>query len=93
MAPFPLVAIPDATDFNPAEKKHPQLRLILSEELNDSLIKRLHNHEIDAALLATPTDEQDFVNIPLLDETFWVAYPREHHFYNREKNHSAGPRE
>ena len=69
----------------PLKKQHPQLRLILSEELTDSLIKRLHNHEIDAALLATPVNEQDIASIPLFDEPFWVAYPREHRFYDKEK--------
>ena len=32
-----------------------------------------------------PVDEQDFVNVPLFDEPFWVAYPRQYHFYDRGK--------
>jgi LysR family hydrogen peroxide-inducible transcriptional activator len=46
---------------------------------------RLRNHEIDAALLATPLDDTDLEAIPLFDEPFWVAYPRKHAFYAREK--------
>lgn len=89
--PLHIGAIPTRSPYlmplilNAAEKKHPQLRLILSEEMTDSLIKRLHNHEIDAALLAMPVDEQDFVNVSLFDEPCWVAYPRQYHFYDRGK--------
>ena len=40
----------------PLKKQCPQMKLILSEEMTDTLIKRLHNHEIDAALLATTVE-------------------------------------
>lgn len=69
----------------PLKKQHPQMRLILSEELTDTLIERLQNHEIDAALLATPVDETELESLPLFDEPFWIAYPRKHTFYTREK--------
>jgi LysR family hydrogen peroxide-inducible transcriptional activator len=69
----------------PLKKQHPQMRLVLSEELTDILLERLRNHEIDAALLATPVDEQDLNTLPLFDEPFWVAYPRKHPFYSRER--------
>jgi len=69
----------------PLKKQYPQMRLILSEELTDILVERLQNHEIDAALLATPVDETDLDVLPLFDEPFWVAYPRKHAFYTREK--------
>ena len=38
----------------PLKKQLPQMKLVLSEELTDTLLERLHDHEIDAALLATP---------------------------------------
>jgi len=69
----------------PLKKQYPQMRLILSEELTDILVERLQNHEIDAALLATTVDETDLDVLPLFDEPFWVAYPRKHAFYTREK--------
>jgi LysR family hydrogen peroxide-inducible transcriptional activator len=69
----------------PLKKQHPQMKLVLSEELTDILIERLRNHEIDAALLATPVEEQDLESLPLFDEPFWVAYPRKHVFYEKEK--------
>jgi LysR family transcriptional regulator, hydrogen peroxide-inducible genes activator len=69
----------------PLNKQHPQMKLVLSEEMTDTLLARLHNHEIDAALLATPVEEPDLEATPLFDEPFWVAYPRKHPFYTKEK--------
>ena len=69
----------------PLKKQHPQMQLILSEELTDTLLERLRQHEVDAALLATPIDEPDLEVMPLFDEPFWIAYPRKHDFYTKEK--------
>lgn len=69
----------------PLKKQHPQMKLVLSEEMTDILLGRLHNFEIDAALLATPVDEQGLVVIPLFDEPFWLAYPREHPLYYKDE--------
>ena len=69
----------------PLKKLHSKMKLILSEELTDSLLKRLSNHEIDAALLATSVEEKDFECLPLFDEPFWIAYPRKHAFYTKDK--------
>lgn len=68
----------------PLKQQHPQLKLVLSEEMTDRLLDRLRNHEIDAALLATAVDEPDLETIPLFDEPFWLAHPRDHAFYNKE---------
>lgn len=59
-------------------KGFPDLRLVLSEEMTDSLNARLRRHELDAALLATAPDDSDFDAIRLFDEPFWLACPREH---------------
>ena len=69
----------------PLKKQYPQMKMVLSEEMTDILLERLRNHEIDAALLATDVDEQDFNVWPLFDEPFWLAYPTKHRFYNKEK--------
>lgn len=69
----------------PLKRRHPQMKLVLSEELTDSLLQRLHHHEIDAALLATTVEDPRLDEIPLFDEPFWVAFPRKHDFYTREK--------
>ena len=69
----------------PLKKQHPQMKLVLSEELTDTLLERLRNHEIDAALLATEVEEPDLTSIALFDEPFWIAYPRKHPFYTKDK--------
>ncbi|AGA89937.1 transcriptional regulator [Thioflavicoccus mobilis 8321] len=62
----------------PLRQRFPQLRLVLFEEITDTLIQRLRQHDLDAALLATPTDDSDFAEQPLYDEPFWLAHPRAH---------------
>jgi len=68
----------------PLRKRYPQMKLVLSEEMTDTLLQRLHKHEIDAALLATAVDTHDFESVHLFDEPFWLAHPRQHWFYNRD---------
>ena len=69
----------------PMKQRLPQSRLVLSEEMTDILLVRLRRHEIDAALLATPVEDGDLEVLPLFKEPFWVAYPRNHRFYEKEK--------
>ncbi len=89
--PLRIGAIPTLSPYlmpfilTPLRKAHPQIQLVLSEEMTDVLVERLHHHEIDAALLATPVEDSGVTALPLFDEPFWVAYPRKHEFYTREK--------
>ena len=69
----------------PLKRQHPELRLVLSEETTERLLQRLISHEIDAALLATPADDPELEEILLFDEPFWLAMPRDHPYYTREK--------
>jgi LysR family hydrogen peroxide-inducible transcriptional activator len=69
----------------PLRKHYPQMKLVLSEELTDTLLERLRRHEIDAALLATPVVGQEFESLPLFDEPFWIAYPSKHPFYTKDR--------
>lgn len=62
----------------PLQRKYPQIKLVLSEELTDTLISRLRKHEIDAAVLAKQIDDPDFESIPLFDEPFWLVHPQDH---------------
>lgn len=68
----------------PLQKDYPQMRLVLSEEKTDSLLTRLHNHEIDTAILATNHSDTDLTAIPLYKEPFWLAHPLNHPFYTQE---------
>lgn len=89
--PLQLGAIPTISPYllplilKPLRKNYPQMRLVLSEEKTDTLLKRLHNHEIDAALLATEHDDSDLKSIALFREPFWLAFHQNHAFYNQDE--------
>lgn len=89
--PLRIGAIPTLSPYlmplilSPLKQTCPQMTLVLSEETTDVLLRRLENHEIDAALLATPVNEVEFDVIPLFDEPFWIAHSRDHPFYLKEK--------
>ncbi|MDJ0881815.1 MAG: LysR substrate-binding domain-containing protein [Gammaproteobacteria bacterium] len=89
--PLNLGAIPTISPYlmplilKPLQQAYPQMRLVLAEEQTDILLQRLHDHEIDAAILATEHPETDFVNIPLYREPFWLAHPQKHPFYTQEE--------
>ena len=68
----------------PLKNRHPQMKLVLFEETTDTLLRRLHHHEIDAALLATAEDEEEFDLYPLFDEPFWLAHASDHPLYLKE---------
>ncbi len=68
---IPLVVVPLKRDY-------PQLQLVLTEEITDTLLERLCRHEIDIALIATPVIEPELESIPLFDEPFWLAYAPDH---------------
>lgn len=69
----------------PLKKQYPQIKLVLSEELTDTLLTRLGKHEIDAVLLATPVDDPNLESMPLFDEPFWFVHPRNHPLSKKKK--------
>ncbi len=69
----------------PLKRRYPQLKLVLFEEITDSLLRRLQQHELDAALLATPVTDPDLAAIALFDEPFWLAHPRDHALYDKDE--------
>jgi LysR family hydrogen peroxide-inducible transcriptional activator len=89
--PLRIGAIPTLSPYlmplilRPLKQAHPQMRLVISEEMTETLLRRLHNHEIDAALIATVEDDRELASMPLFDEPFWLAYPRDHALYTKEK--------
>ncbi len=61
----------------PALKKdYPELRLSLREDLTASLLERLASHQLDAALVALPVPNDRLETLPLFDEPFWFAEPK-----------------
>lgn len=91
VGPLRMGAIPTLSPYlmplilKPLKKKYPQIQLVLSEELTDTLLTRLGKHEIDAALLATPVDNPEFESMPLFDEPFWFVHPRRHPLSEKKK--------
>ncbi len=69
----------------PLQEKYPSMRLVISEEQTDTLLQRLQDHQIDAALLATEHPETSFTKIPLYREPFWIAFPQNHPFYTQDE--------
>jgi len=69
----------------PLKRRYPQLKLVLFEEITSSLMRRLQQHELDAALLATPMTDPDLAMMPLFDEPFWLAHPRDHPLYEKDE--------
>ena len=89
--PLRMGAIPTLSPYlmplvlKPLNKCYPQIKLVLSEELTDTLLNRLGKHEIDAALLATPVEDPALESIPLFDEPFWLVHPRGHTLSGKKK--------
>jgi LysR family hydrogen peroxide-inducible transcriptional activator len=57
------------------QRTHPQLRVILREDLTNNLIEALAESELDVLLLALPGDVPGLHALPLFNEPFWVAFP------------------
>jgi len=62
----------------PLQQAYPTLDLSLTEDLTDTLLARLLDHDLDAALVALPIDQADCTAIPLFDEPFLLACPPGH---------------
>lgn len=62
----------------PLRKAYPDLNLVVHEDLTDNLVEALRAHRIDAAVIALPHEEDDFDEMALFDEPFFVASPADH---------------
>lgn len=67
----------------PARKRFPALELLLVEEKSPSLITRLRDGEIDAAILALPVNDSQLRTEFLFEERFLLAVPNSHPFARR----------
>jgi len=88
--PFRLGVIPSLSPYliplilEPFKKQCPDIRLLLWEEMTDTLEQRLRNHQIDAALLATEVNQDDLISIPLFREPFWLIHPKNHYLSQKK---------
>jgi LysR family transcriptional regulator, hydrogen peroxide-inducible genes activator len=87
--PFRLGAIPTLGPYylpcflEALNQAFPSLELMLIEAKTETLLHHLRQRELDAALLALPTEAGDMEEQPLFRETFVLAVPEEHALANR----------
>lgn len=62
----------------------PHLQLEVSENMTAHLEARLLGGDIDVAIVATDTSNENFEEIPLYQEPFWVALPNGHSLVAQE---------
>jgi LysR family transcriptional regulator, hydrogen peroxide-inducible genes activator len=66
-------------------KKYPKVKLII-EELNTSeIVTKLKNGHLDAAIAATPLEEEKIKEVVLYYEPFMVYVPQEHPKYSKKE--------
>lgn len=59
-------------------KKFPKISFYLIEEQTRILTEKLKNGQLDAAFLALPVSEKYFKTVPLFEEEFLLAVPKNH---------------
>jgi LysR family hydrogen peroxide-inducible transcriptional activator len=59
-------------------KKYPKVNLIIKEQNTETLIKNLNEGHIDAAIAATPLDNESLIERPLYYEPFVAYVPKAH---------------
>lgn len=67
-----------------AHKKHPDLRLLLREEMTPQILEHLANGKLDAGLLALPVNDDSLRVEPLFYEPFLAALPAGHPLAKRD---------
>lgn len=65
-------------------KKHPDLRLLLREEMTPQILEHLANGKLDAGLLALPVNDDSLRVEPLFYEPFLAALPAGHALAKRD---------
>jgi len=58
------------------KKQFPKLKLWLHEQQTAVLLERLRNAELDLLILALPVEANEFVELDLFREPFWLALPK-----------------
>ena len=66
-------------------KKYPKVKLIIEELTTEEIIRKLSDSHIDAALAATPLENEAIIERPLYYEPFVGLIPENHRLYNQKK--------
>jgi len=56
----------------------PKLSVAYREDITERLTEDLLNGKLDAAIMATPPEDNSLTNLALYSEPFWMIYPEEH---------------
>jgi LysR family hydrogen peroxide-inducible transcriptional activator len=80
LAPYLLPKIMPA--FN---KQFPKLKLWLHEYQTHVLLEKLRRAELDLLILALPVETNEFAEVDLFEEDFWLAVPRSHELAKSKK--------
>ncbi|MFA3783473.1 LysR substrate-binding domain-containing protein [Melioribacteraceae bacterium 4301-Me] len=70
-------------------KKHSQLNLVFDEIETDIIIDKLKKDQLDAAILATPLNDNTIVEEPIYYEPFVAYVSKKHFLFNRKKINAA----
>jgi len=70
---------------NTFEKKYPKVKLIIEELNTDDIIMRLKNGNLDAAIAATPLNEEKLKEIVIYYEPFVAYIPEKHRIADKKE--------
>jgi LysR family transcriptional regulator, hydrogen peroxide-inducible genes activator len=65
-------------------EKFPKLSLWLHEATTEVLLEKIHNGQLDLAILALPIESENLTIIPLFSESFYFAVHKEHKLAKRK---------
>jgi LysR family hydrogen peroxide-inducible transcriptional activator len=65
-------------------RKHPELRMLLREEMTPQILEHLADGKLDAGLLALPVSDEALRVEPLFYEPFYAALPADHALAKRD---------
>ncbi|WGK94453.1 MULTISPECIES: LysR substrate-binding domain-containing protein [Flavobacterium] len=66
-------------------KKYPKVKLIIEELNTEEIITKLNNGHLDAAIAATPLEEEKIKEIVLYFEPFVAYIPEGHHHFEKQE--------
>jgi len=66
-------------------KKYPKVKLIIEELNTNDIIEKLKNGHLDAAIAATPLEEEKIKEIVLYFEPFVAYIPENHHVFQKKE--------
>ncbi|PWU14127.1 MAG: DNA-binding transcriptional regulator OxyR [Bdellovibrio sp.] len=81
---FKLALIPTVAPYllplflEPFAKRYPEIKLFIEELTTQNILDALENDQVDAGILVTPLKGENFLEIPLYYEPFWLLVNEKH---------------